>query len=305
MLFTPPIDPAIPFVHAELERVTAVEALASDLNGRDFAQVHTAQISLLQALLQKLGGEVDPSPSASSTAPRQATPAAMSDLLKAEGAALDQGGRTELASAPPKVARLLLVSSAQRASAYELLGGKLGGWPPTTPTPEAGEFLYQGLHSARYGLEVAAAKAPVATRAPIAAALDTVLREERALSRYYQPRPELGYSLPFELQGPADAVRLAITVLDSLIEAVLWQAPKAVGLQAPKSRPLTSSTATVPATTAGSPQTNPVDAAPMSTLLRLMTALNGHRLACGGPWNLLPLLGAQPTSSSSSASPPA
>lgn len=285
----PPPDPAIALLHNEVKRVRAAGRLVERVAGRVESALAPLHAKALQALLTELhsrnGEESAPAtPSAESTALPSPT---RQDVRAAEAAGLDEPGRAALASSPAEVARLLLASHAQRGIAYGLLGGRLGGWPATSAPPQGGETLHAALHSAVYGLEIATARTPAQMRAPLSAALAAVQREETLYLANSPPRSRLGYSLPFEVRTPADARRLAVVVLDTLVDAVLWQAPNAVGIPVAATR--TPASGAEPATsTATQARDGPVvDPRPMATLLRLTLQFDSHRRSCGGALELL------------------
>lgn len=126
------------------------------------------------------------------------------------------------------------------------------------------------------------------TRSPLSAALATVQREKALFLADSPPPSQLGYPLPFEVRTPADAKRLAVVVLDALVDAVLWQAPNAVEIPASATTPTTESRARPAASAATHARgRSVVDPSPMATLLRLTLQLDSHRRSCGGPLKLL------------------
>lgn len=289
-------DPAVAPLSAEIERVRAATATAGTTAGdqaRALGRLHAGQLTALLTDLRERGTDHTPPPTP--TPPRGATPASdTTPLLAAEAAALDPAGRQALAQSPADAAQLLLASHAQRGVAYTLLGGRLGGWPPTVLPPVAGQAVADALHAAMYGLEIVAARADAARRPAVLAALGAV-RIERALVDEHTPPaspPPFGYTLPFDLDEPQALTRLADTVLDALVGVLLAQAPHVVDLppvtpsSAASPAPPTPGAAAVTAGTGG----GAVDAAPMSTLLRLAITMDAHRRACGGALRLLPPL---------------
>ncbi len=243
--------PAVPLVptrtpvpaEAELVALTrdtaSLAALAATVPGAvaaDLATIHRRQHSVLRTTLLAAQVPADaldatapsttgtPSAtgttgtsSASGASPSVSPPAtgARSELAEAEGASAAAAGT--FAGVALDLRATIASLHAQRYAAATLLGGR----PPTVPLePLDGEHvqaLATSTSAAIYFLEVVAARSTGRQRTRADATL-SALRALRAdqLAAAATPDDSLGHPLPFPVEDPADAARLARQALTSL-----------------------------------------------------------------------------------------
>lgn len=200
---------------------------SGDLPAR-LVPVHRRQHTVLRTTLLRLGvpvAEIDtvPTPTGaatSSSAPTSPSPspsAARAELTAEEGAAA--AGAARYSGVEADLRATVAALHAQRFAAATLLAGR----PPAVPTaPVTGPLvrdLAERTEGAVYLLEVATARSDDGQRDRGERTLEVlrgVLHDQ--VSGGSRPEPDLGLPLPFAVESPADAARLARTALTALRE---------------------------------------------------------------------------------------
>ena len=232
-----PLVPTRTPVPAEAELVTltrdtaSLAALAATVPGAvaaDLATIHRRQYAVLRTTLlaaqvpaDDLDAPASPgataAPSASGVGPSVSpSPAAgRSELAETEGTSAAVAGT--FAGVEPDLRATMAALHAQRYAAATLLRGR----PPTVPLdPVTGEHvqaLATATSAATYFLEVVAARSTGRQRARADTTLGALqaLRADQ-LAGGAVPDDSLGHPLPFPVEDPADAARLARQALTSL-----------------------------------------------------------------------------------------
>lgn len=311
---TPTPDPDTMPLLAELGRMRAAAAATTgSAAAAAWAPVLSGAVAALESACASLDppvpvppagtghgpGTGTPTPTSTATAPT-ATAGDTRTFLAACGAALDPVGRAALAAVSARGRPLLVAAHAQRAVPFLLLGGRLRRLPSVAVASEAsGIRLVVAARAAVYGLEVAAAQAVEPARARIAAPLAALRAHRTGLEALVPaaPPPPLGYALPHPVTTPAQAARLAGTVLQRWADVVLAEAAAEVDL----------GESTAPASAAASPSAaDPGDvAAAVTTVLWLVAQAEAARIRLGGRPRALTGLAAPATPSVPSPVTPA
>jgi hypothetical protein len=186
--------------------------------------LHGAQAEVLRARLVQAGvpnhvidaSTPTSSPSAAVSAPASSTTA---DVKAAESATV-----TALLRGLPSTSndnRTVLASVvAACADGLDRLGDSVI-WPAADPvSPDGAATLLEATRAAAYAFQVVAAQTNGNTRAAAItthAALDTRETELAAMAGSAAPSAPLGYALPFPVNGPTPATKLAVQVLTTLV----------------------------------------------------------------------------------------
>lgn len=217
---------------AALTRDTAslaeLAASVPDPLAADLATVHRRQYTVLRTTLLSLQVPAadlaaptstvptgTPSAPGAGPSPTPSPVAGRPELAAAEGTSA--AAASTFAGVEPDLRATMASLHAQRYAAATLLAG----WPPTVPLdPVDGEHaaaLATSTTAAVYFLEVVAARSTGRQRARADATL-TALRDLRAdqVAAGGAPDDALGHPLPFPVDEPADAARLARQALTSL-----------------------------------------------------------------------------------------
>lgn len=247
--------PSAALLHAELSRCETALVAASAASGRGgpavaaaLVGVHSAQAAALRARLEKIGEDLPPglaggAPTSPGTAsPRSTaspTPAPVSraevdELRRAEAAGTRPAELTDLAAAAASDTTLLCGCRAVRAAASALVGGPAPAstLPPTLASPAQVGALLTAANALVYGLQVATTRVAPARRQVAGAALTWASRLRDSLqvpAGPSAPPAPLGYELPFPVDSPAAADRLAQLVLARFADQVLALARDAAG----------------------------------------------------------------------------
>lgn len=215
-----PVAMALAASCAELAGVTlrgAVRGIPARL-----AAVHLRQAAVLRQVLDE-GGVPIPAMTPSTTT----TPGApggnvggVAALAVAEREAVSPSALAALAGVSVTHLALLLALTAQRAAAATLLGAPPRWDPPTGPTSQAVVPQLAATRAAVYAFQVVAAQSdkptrPLALRTLGALQARAAVQEVRAGSA--AGPPPLGYRLPFPVDDPRAARRLAGVVLGRLM----------------------------------------------------------------------------------------
>lgn len=222
---------------AALTRATRLAALAERAGRAEVAARHTEQARVCRSLLAAAGvplpadGSVGtvtspsvsgtPSPGTPSTGAPSAQPVTLAGLAAAE-AARDDLPWSVLAAAGPH--RRLAVSLAAHDAATAAILGATVAWPPGSRVPAAvATAQLEPARAAAYGIEVATARLPADQRARLLRTLTVLRHRAQRLSDAAGAAAggPLAYTLPFPVETPADAERLAAGVLAGLVSGGL------------------------------------------------------------------------------------
>ena len=168
--------------------------------------------------------------SGTSTAPGTAVPAPTRTTKPAltvasyveQLGALDSGHWAGVAAATPDNRELLVSLASVRLAGSLLLGGELAF---DSPAAAARPYLAERTAPLVYGFEVVAAQSSGAARTRALAALGEATDLLRALGGTSSDAPG-GWSLPFPVTTPKEAVRLAQHLLGTAVEATVIEADR-------------------------------------------------------------------------------
>lgn len=176
--------------------------------------VHRAQANALARILTSSGIGVPNAPAG------HAKPLTAHELAAAEGRADRAGDLAALAGLSAANLPTLAAIAAQRGAAATLLGGAPRWLPPTGPTRDTAATLLGGVRPAVYAFQVIAAQATSTTAPRARHALDTLTRWQSTLTELAgasAPPAQLGYALPYRVDDPRLAARLARNTLTDLL----------------------------------------------------------------------------------------